>query len=187
MTEAIKKLFEEHEIIMEAINLAKQAGQLIGKDDARYEKSLRTLIRFFRYYADGFHHYKEEQILFPEMSKRNELLDDGVLKEMLENHEDFRNMISKIEKLLNEKDFANAQVQLDKYTEAMLDHIAVENDEVFHSAESLMDEDELERMNFRFVDSDREVAEGANDGIQVDKAELENELNELKKEFFNLA
>lgn len=183
MTEAIKTLFDEHEVIMEAIHLAKQSEELIAEDKEQYEKTVRALIRFFRYYADGYHHYKEEQILFPEMSKKNELLEDGVIKEMLENHEDFRDMMGNIEKLLDAKDYARAQQQLNKYTEAMLDHIAVENDEVFHSAETLMDEDELEKINFRFMDCDREVGDEQKNKIKLDKEQLVSELTELKKQF----
>ncbi|MEZ5109849.1 MAG: hemerythrin domain-containing protein [Bacteroidia bacterium] len=183
MTEAIKTLFDEHEVIMEAIHLAKQSEELINEDETQYEQVIRSLIKFFRYYADGYHHHKEEQILFPEMSKMNELLEDGVIKEMLENHEDFRDMISNIEQLLNAKEYHKAQQQLNKYTEAMLDHIAVENDEVFHSAETLLDEDELEKMNFRFMDCDREVGDEIANKIKQSKAQLVEELSELKKQF----
>ena len=40
-----------------------------------------------------------------------------------------------------------------------MDHIAVENDELFVLAESLMDEDELETIFFKFKDIDMELGE----------------------------
>ena len=153
----MKVLFEEHEIIVNAIDTAHHAGSLIGKDEGAYEKIIRQLIDFFRNYADKYHHHKEEEILFPEMSKRNELIADGVIKEMLENHSDFRDMIKNIERCLDEKDYPVAQQKLLQYTEALLDHIAVENDEVFQVAESIFSEEELDKIYFRFEDCDREL------------------------------
>lgn len=174
MKDPIKVLLNEHDIITSAIDIAKEAEKLIAKDVIAYEKTIRELIHFFRIYADKYHHNKEEQILFPEMNKKNELLEDGVIKEMLENHEDFRSMIKDIETFLDKKDFVKAQQKLHVYSEALLDHIAVENDEVFHMAESLFDEGELEKIFFRFEDCDREVGE-------QNKIELANHLKEIRK------
>lgn len=150
-------LYEEHEIIVNAIDTARQAKSLIGKDDMRYEKTIRQLLLFFRNYADGFHHFKEEEILFPEMCKKNVLLCDGVIHEMLDNHREFRERIKKIENFLDEKLFQKAQKILEEYTEALLDHIAVENEEVFQAAESVFSDAELEKMFFRFEDCDRDL------------------------------
>ncbi|MEI8280138.1 MAG: hemerythrin domain-containing protein [Bacteroidota bacterium] len=157
MNNSLKILFDEHEIIVNAIDTAKSASSLIGKDDDLYVNIIRQLITFFKTYADQFHHYKEEVILFPEMSKRNELIAEGVIKEMFENHEDFREMIRNIESHLNVKEFKAAQSLLEKYTEALLDHIAVENDEVFPIAETILDNAELEMIFYRFQDCDRDL------------------------------
>ena len=174
MTRSMKVLFDEHEIIVNAIDTARQAKSLIGKEDDAYEKLVHQLIGFFRNYADKYHHFKEEEILFPEMAKRNELLSDGVIKEMFENHADFRDMIKEIEKSLIEKKYPQAQQQLEKYTEALLDHIAVENDEVFQTAESIFTEEELEKIYFRFEDCDRELG-------NANKEELKELADTLRK------
>jgi hemerythrin-like domain-containing protein len=159
MNPFLKLLYDEHEIIVNAIDVAKQSESLIGVDDALYEKTVRELIGFFRNYADKYHHYKEEMILFPEMKKKNEFLEDGVIKEMFDNHEEFRDMIRSIEKDLDGKNFIAAQLDLNNYGEALLDHIAVENDEVFQMAETLFDDAELERISFRFQDCDRDLGD----------------------------
>ncbi|KXK35945.1 MAG: hypothetical protein UZ06_CHB003000133 [Chlorobi bacterium OLB6] len=70
MTDAIQSLFDEHDVISEAVDVAVHAEQLIATDADRYEEVVRSLLEFFRVYADGFHHHKEEEILFPEMSKK---------------------------------------------------------------------------------------------------------------------
>jgi len=172
----VKVLFDEHDIITSAIETAKEAGKMIAIDEIAYEKLIRDLINFFRLYADQFHHYKEEQILFPEMSKKNELLEDGVIREMFENHDDFRIMIKNIETFLDNKEFTKAQVQLNTYAEALLDHIAVENDEVFQMAESLFDKEELEKIYFRFDDCDREIGEKNKVELVMQLKEMQNKL-----------
>lgn len=174
MHKTVQILFDEHEIIVNAIDAARLAKSLIGKDDDAYESTLRQLIFFFRRYADKYHHYKEEEVLFPEMSKRNELIADGIIKEMLDNHEDFRDSIAGIEKKLDEKNYPEAQQLLEKYTEALLDHIAVENDEVFQVAESLFTEGELDHIYFRFKDIDSEMG-------NVNKEELRELADTLRK------
>lgn len=165
MNPSLKILFDEHEVIVSAIETCKQAKSLIGSDDQQYEQAIRTLLEFFRSYADRFHHYKEEIILFPEMNKRNPMLAEGIVKEMYEHHEAFREMLSQVEFRLNEKQFTEAQVVLEDYTERLLEHIAVENEEVFQIAETLFQTKELEDIYFRFVDCDRELGNASKEAL----------------------
>src|ERR1039458_7073295 len=134
MNNSLKMLYDEHDIITRAVNLAKNAKTLIGTNDEEYELTVSELIRFFRIYADQYHHHKEEEILFPEMAKRSELMADGILAEMLDNHEYFRELIHDIEADLEAREYVQASEKIDEYTEALLDHIAVENEELFQAA-----------------------------------------------------
>ncbi|MBE2245934.1 MAG: hemerythrin domain-containing protein [Candidatus Competibacteraceae bacterium] len=156
MTKAIDLLYDEHQIITQAIE---QVRAFLDEavNGTKSIEEMHAYILFFRHYADKFHHYKEEEILFPEMAKRNELIAEGVIQEMLDNHVEFRQMIADMEASASEGDAAKTQMQFAQYAEALLDHIAVENDEVFQMAESLFSDDELENMYFRFVDMDREL------------------------------
>lgn len=159
MESSVKVLYDEHEIIISAIEFAKKAAASWKSDGEKFEKTVRTLLSFFRNYADKYHHFKEEEVLFPEMSKKNELLEGGLIKEMFDHHEDFREMLRSIEVCLDNKNYEPAIRQLLDYCESLLDHIAVENDEVFQMAETLFTADELERIQFRFADCDRGLGE----------------------------
>lgn len=172
MDKSMKILYDEHELIVNAIDTAQQSGSLLGTNEVRYESTVRSLINFFRAYADRFHHYKEEIILFPEMNRKNELLAEGIIKEMFDNHVEFREMIGAIEAHLNEKKYSKANELLKKYSEALLDHIAVENDEVFQMAETLFSPDELDKIYYRFEDCDRDLGSKK----KMELAELANEL-----------
>ncbi|MCX6291050.1 MAG: hemerythrin domain-containing protein [Bacteroidetes bacterium] len=175
MNKTLQVLYDEHAVIVNAIDTARNTGSLIDKDNSFYEKIIRGLIRFFRLYADQYHHHKEEIILFPDMASRNEILGSGVIHEMFQNHEDFREMIRNIELNLDQKKYHDAQKQLNQYTEALLDHIAVENDELFLSAETLFNDKELEQIGFRFSDCDRELGDQK-------KQELVDFADSLRKE-----
>lgn len=175
MTNAIQMLFDEHDVISNAIDAGKHARTYLEKKSEKtYEQTILDLLNFFRNYADNFHHQKEEQILFPEMKKRNELLGEGVLKEMNEQHEEFRDMLKSIEKFMDEKNYMRAQQQLEIYCEALLDHIAIENDEVFQIAETLFTPDELEKIYNRFEDCDIETG-------TIEKQELAEMAEEIRK------
>lgn len=167
MNDPMKMLYNEHAIIVNAVDAVCQAKELIGKDEQKYFEAVKKLIAFFQNYADKYHHFKEEEILFPEMSKKNELLAYGVIKEMLDNHEEFREMLRSAEEKLSRNNLEAAQKILEKYAELLLEHIAVENDELFQMTEALFSDDELERIKYRFEDCDREL------GIS-EKLELEN-------------
>lgn len=156
MNKAIEILMQEHTHIKKAIADTQALFLSIAHGKATLNE-VKNRINFFRKYADSYHHYKEEKVLFPEMIKRNEMLEFGVIHEMLENHEDFREMLAEVEQLTNEGDAAAAQQKFDKYALAMLEHIAVEDDEVFQIAETLMNEDELLTVQYLFEDCDREL------------------------------
>lgn len=163
--DAIKILFEEHEIITDATNIAKGLRKIIDKPEL-YEQHVLGLIAFFREYADKYHHHKEEDILFPEMIKANELLESGVIQEMFENHENFRELIAEIEQLTKDKNYLSAQNKLEQYADSLIDHIAVENEEVFEIAKTLFSDSELEKIYFRFKDLDNELGENNKNILQ---------------------
>ena len=173
MNDSMKILYEEHDIISKAAEKVNSAKNLIGNDDQAYQKIITELISFFRNYADGYHHFKEENILFPEMCKKNELLSDGIIFEMVDNHADFREMLGSAEENLKQKNFSTTHQILEKYIKALLEHIAVENEELFQMTESLFTEDELERIKFRFEDYDHEL------GIN-EKVALENVFSQVR-------
>lgn len=158
MNKTIEVLDSEHRLISKVIDKAKIAIDEIKKGNSEIN-GLLQYIDFFREYADKYHHNKEEKILFPEMVKRNEILEFGVIQEMMENHEDFREMLEELEEHIKNNDLENTEKKFNEYTEALLEHIAVEDEEVFQIAETLLSENELETIFYLFQDSDRELGE----------------------------
>ncbi len=153
-----KVLYDEHEEILSAVKLVNESEKLLNENPEKWKEFCEKIIYFFRNYADKYHHYKEEQLLFPKIAEENEVMGMNIIAEMLENHEDFRDYLSEIEENL-EFDLNNAFKKLTDYCEDLSDHIAAENEELFISAENLLSEKDLETMMFQFQDIDRDLGE----------------------------
>lgn len=82
---------------------------------------------------------------------------EDILGELEEHHEMFRENLHEINEHLTEEDWAGAQNLLEQYLSDLLDHIAIENDELFIMAENLFTDEEQENMYFLFEDADREM------------------------------
>lgn len=157
MHSAIEVLYNEHIIIKSIIVFRDKISAISESNPEKYKEIVLMLIDFFRNYADKYHHYKEEKILFPLISSNSEQMKEGVVEEMLENHSDFREMVKTIEDSVSAGKFEDSTGTIYKYTEMLLDHIAVEDDELFQAAETLLDGKELDKVYFDFMDIDLEL------------------------------
>lgn len=173
-------LYEEHDVILSALDLLPEAGRLIGVNDQAYVRNIRKLLGFFRDFADKIHHHKEEEILFVEMEKKNAFLGEGIISEMLTNHCDFRDSIAQAEEALVAKDHHMAQRLLEAYAEALRDHIAVENEELFQMVPALFSPEEARNIKYRFEDADREQDAGAKERLIRDLLEMQNYFKDLR-------
>ncbi|MCC7158215.1 MAG: hemerythrin domain-containing protein [Ignavibacteria bacterium] len=167
MNKTLAVLYSEHEIIKSVIEFRERISSLSKSDPQKYKNIINELVNFFRNYADKFHHHKEEKLLFPLMCEKNEMLQESIVSEMLENHQDFRKLVNSIETEVNSDNFGEGASLLSKYTDLLLDHIAVEDDELFQIAETLFDDNELEKLYFDFQDIDREL--GFDNKIELEK------------------
>jgi hemerythrin-like domain-containing protein len=153
----IAYLVAEHDIISRVEELVPRLDGHWKINREAYEELITLLITFFREYGDKFHHYKEEQVLFPKLNNNYEFSQPTLLEELEDHHEIFREYMSDIETSLRAMDFEKVQSTLKSYVGDLLDHIAAENDELFVMAESLLSEEDLESMYFDFVDFDLDI------------------------------
>lgn len=154
-----KLLMDEHDIIYQVEKSIISMDLYWEKDEEKFKTLMSDLLHFFREYSDRFHHVKEEEILFPELINHPDFLLNEIIDELEEHHEMFREYTKEIEELLSENQFEKAYKILKKYLSDLLDHIAIENDELFSITENLFSEDQLEKMYFRFKDVDIELGE----------------------------
>lgn len=168
----ITLLLHEHEIISSARDVITEADRLWIKDEESYEEVLRALMFFFGKYSDGFHHQKEEMALFPALKNHPDFHPQELLDELENHHRIFRDRIGRMQRALDDKKFEDVQSELTAYWNELLDHMAVENDELFVMTESLLGEADLERMYFRFKDIDHELGEDLKKELESTPAKL---------------
>lgn len=168
----IQVMLDEHEVISKAEEVILKLDHYWERSEQGFVDYVFSLLTFFREFSDKYHHYKEEQVLFPKMADHIDFQMQSMLTELADHHEMFREYTSSIEHYLNNNQFSKTYTVLSKYMEELLDHIAVENDELFVMAEVLFSTDELENMFYSFKDIDIELGESR-------KAELSNTLTEL--------
>ena len=155
----IQTMLDEHEVICQAEEIIENLDKTWETDADKYKATVATLIEFFREYADGYHHRKEEEVLFPAIHDHPDFVLQEIIEEFETHHEDFREYTVTIEELINEGDFEKSYKELNTYLQDLLDHIGAENDELFSLAENLMGEDDLETIFFKFKDIDMELGE----------------------------
>ena len=77
-----------------------------------------------------------------------------MIDELENHHQTIREKVQEIKVALSENQFQLAQAALRNYLENLLDHIAIENDELFVMSDNILPPKELERMYFQFLDTD---------------------------------
>ncbi len=154
-SKAIELMYHEHDIILKAIS---QLKQILSTDDlVSGAGKIQWYIKFFKEYGDNFHHRKEEDILFNILGSKNEMLAGGLVDELTDHHSQFRHALGESEIFLQNSDLKNAKKTLMAYMNDLTDHIGAENDELFVSAEMILNESEKEKLYFLFMDSDNEL------------------------------
>ena len=155
----IKVMYGEHEIIVKAEKVIENLENTWENNPEEYADKVKKLVEFFREYADGYHHRKEEEVLFPAIKDHPDFVLQEIIDEFMEHHEGFREYATEIIEAINEEDYARSYKILKRYINDLLDHIAAENEELFVLAENLMDENQLENIYFKFKDIDMELGE----------------------------
>ncbi|OIP00442.1 MAG: hypothetical protein AUJ98_07815 [Bacteroidetes bacterium CG2_30_33_31] len=153
----IQLLLDEHTIISSLEDVIKSIKNNWKNDTDKYKKDVSNILIFLREYSDHFHHFKEDKVLFPEIKNHPDFIYQEIVEGLEQHHELFRENHAKTTKALAENKYEEVQKILESNMNDLLDHIAVENDELFMMAETLFKENELERIYFKFKDIDMEL------------------------------
>lgn len=138
--EATEILRREHDQILRVLHVAALAAdRLRGGEDLPTRQDLTDILEFLREFADGTHHAKEEQCLFPWMVRQGFPQGQGPLACMNMEHEIGRKLIRDIASAIDRLP-ASAVVlasALTRYIEVLEEHIHKENRVLFVMAERL--------------------------------------------------
>lgn len=133
-------LKDEHRVIERVLDAAERQLQCTGIDRTFFEKTLD----FCRNFADGCHHAKEEDELFPVMESAGVLREGGPIGCMLHEHEQGRALLRRVDQNLavaSEGDSSAADIvrqAMSAYILLLRQHIQKEDNVLFAMADQVL-------------------------------------------------
>ena len=116
----------------------------------------RLALEFFREFADGCHHVKEEKVLFPALEEHGIPVEGGPLGMMLAEHEQGREHVRSMVAALNQLQAGKAAAHESlvthaaSYTTLLREHIQKEYDNLFRMADEVVPESDQKELLKRF-------------------------------------
>lgn len=148
MMTATKDLENDHEYIIRLTNVMEQ--MII--DYSTNKEHFETVVSLIRNFADGFHHAKEEKILFPKLVEKGFSNEGGPVGVMLTEHVEGRNyvkgMSDAIARLTPDDESAVGDILLNmqQYVDLLQAHIGKENNVLFRMADKMLSDDEQQAL-----------------------------------------
>ncbi|MBI4439439.1 hemerythrin domain-containing protein [Candidatus Woesearchaeota archaeon] len=144
MTKPTEMLSREHQNILKVTNALLRECSAIdsgkGVDRAFFEKALD----FIKNYADKFHHMKEEDILFVELSKDGVQMHCGPMEQMVYEHNIGRGHVKGMEEGLGNGDKGKLISNARAYAQLLQEHIYKEDYILYPMADGALS-DEMQK------------------------------------------
>jgi hemerythrin-like domain-containing protein len=140
MNSATQNLENDHVYILRLIDVMEK----ITAADKPVASDLESVVYLIRNYADGLHHAKEENLLFPMLAERGFSLEQGPVAVMLHEHTQGRNFVrgmsDGIEKYKkgDEKAIRTIFENMAGYIDLLRNHIAKENNILFRMSDRVL-------------------------------------------------
>jgi hemerythrin-like domain-containing protein len=169
MTTATQNLENDHMQILRLIEVMER----ITQSESPNVEHLETIVNVIREFADGLHHTKEEQLLFPLMIQKGFSIETGPIAVMLHDHAEGRNYVKGMaEKILLYKQGETTALKVIysnmlAYADLLKNHIEKENKVLFRMADNAFTPAEQESLilDFTKVEYKRESGKSKNDYV----------------------
>jgi len=135
MKNVTKILSEEHQHILKVIDVVLEECEQMENGKEINSNFFKDVIYFIKNYADGFHHAKEENILFKTMLDDPENMHCNPIPVMLHEHDEGRNFVKGMEGALLDHDVQKLIENASGYGYLMQDHIYKEDNILYPMAE----------------------------------------------------
>lgn len=164
MKTATQNLENDHEHILQLIEVMNNMAKIKSNDT----DDIESVITIISNYADGFHHAKEENLLFPAMVEKGYSLEQGPIAVMLHDHELGRTYVQGMrDGLLQYRNGATEALDIIynnmmKYGQLLQNHIAKENNILFRMADNALSIEEQQQLLKEFEKIEQSEAFGSN-------------------------
>lgn len=158
------QLRREHDLVLMVVEAMEREVADIERTGQVHSERVAQMIDFTRYFTDGNHHTKEEELLFPLLEERSASA-GGTVSILLSEHEAARDCIRKIDAALPDAEQsaeARAAIaeNLKLYAFLLRLHIGKEDTVLFPLTERLLNAQEQEMLGVEFMRVEEKDAGG---------------------------
>lgn len=138
---------------------------------------LEWIVSLVRNFADGLHHKKEEELLFPKLAEKGFSPVHGPVAVMLQEHEEGRNFIRDIAGNItlyrsgDEGAAGSVHAGLLGYAGLLKNHIAKENNILFRMADNALSSEEQEDLSAEFKKAEESMTPGGSSSYYIAQIE----------------
>jgi hemerythrin-like domain-containing protein len=157
-----EQLRQEHELVLMVVEAMEREAAFIAKTGSVHADRVAQMTAFTRNFTDGYHHTKEESVLFPLLEERSARA-GGTISVLLSEHRAARDCIRAIDEALPQaaqseaaRDVVAENLRLYAYLLPL--HIGKEDTILFGLVEELLSDQEQELLAAEFMDIEGETA-----------------------------
>ena len=147
-------LKDEHVLIVKMLDIVAVCGERVKQGDFADLETILQAADFFKNYADGFHHAKEEDILFPLLAGKANMAAPvrAYTGEHAQGRRFIQNIISAVERIKGGDRDAGALLaeSIEGYRRMLARHIDKEDRGLFPSTDKILDAAEKSRLLAEF-------------------------------------
>ena len=154
---ATEILMEEHRVIERVLTALERASTRLYKGQEVYLRFFTGTTVFIKNFADGYHHQKEEGILFPAMIENGLSKETGPIAVMLAEHDEGRHLTHKmrqaLERLQTTDDASRSELVQNalSYVKLLRQHIYKEDNILFPMADKVIPVDQQQQILDAFM------------------------------------
>jgi hemerythrin-like domain-containing protein len=154
MITATQNLENDHVYILKLIDTM----EIATMQERPVIENLKTMVSLIRNFADGLHHAKEENLLFPKMEERGYSSQVGPVAVMLHEHVIGRDYVKGMSEGIEEYENGNFQAlnriyeNMNGYIELLREHIQKENNILFRLANNALSQNDQQELITKFAE-----------------------------------
>ena len=155
---SIDRLIAEHDLIERGLALLEKAAARIMAGESVPNGFACWAPKFFREFADGCHHAKEEDVLFPLLKARGIPEEGGPIGVMLHEHDIGRDCVGRMKAAAEAEDFDGDSfaAAASEFVPLLRQHIFKENNVLFKMAEQVLSESDDADATRQFTDVEQQ-------------------------------
>lgn len=174
MNTATKNLENDHVYILRLTDVMLAMVEKQSVEISHYQ----LVIDLIRNFADGIHHAKEEDLLFPLMGEKGFSPESGPVAVMLHDHEEGRKYVKGASAGIQEFNNGNTDAlqtiseNMTGYALLLKGHIDKENNILFRMADQVFSAEEQEKLLQQFAEIEDSAGEGFNSENSIQKVDF---------------